>query len=199
MFYCAGWHVGGLGLRTHTWAYTYTNVYVCMFRATRHRKVLRDIAPAIRPSFWELNFCGCWLPLSFALLVPFVWPRSLNRFVKQGSNPFDARSPRFFSPLFAQRSPLYLFGDYHQPITSARDLWICHLLAPKQYGDVLNRKKWWCAAILNLCLELCPIQLHRRHCTLKFASITFSRSFFIIHVDSKRLGQFIIFIKKIHN
>lgn len=40
--------------------YTHTHTYVSVWRteAVRHRKVLGDIAPAIRPSFWELNFCG---------------------------------------------------------------------------------------------------------------------------------------------
>lgn len=104
---------------THTRTHTHTNV--CMFRATRHRKVLRDIAPAIRPSFWELNFCGCRHPLSFASLESFVRPKGWTD-SRQGSNPFDARSPRFFSRCFLSRSPAFPRLLYHQLITSTHDL-----------------------------------------------------------------------------
>lgn len=68
MFYRAGWYVGGpraAPIHTHPSTYTRdTHVRArahkreCVCKAARHRKVLRDIAPAIRPSFWELNFCG---------------------------------------------------------------------------------------------------------------------------------------------
>lgn len=54
-------------IHTHTHMQRYTRIHASVRRteAVRHRKVLGDIAPAIRPSFWELNFCGSrlFLPL----------------------------------------------------------------------------------------------------------------------------------------
>lgn len=42
----------------HTITHTLTRVRGVRVGPRGTRKVLRDIAPAIRPSFWELNFCG---------------------------------------------------------------------------------------------------------------------------------------------
>lgn len=97
------------GPRGCTYPHTYVHIYVYkregMCKAARHRKVLGDIAPAIRPSFWELNFCGSrhrsrHLPSPPTSRSPFVYPKAWTG-SSQGSSPFDARSLRFFLPLLA--------------------------------------------------------------------------------------------------
>lgn len=175
MFYRAGWHVGGLGLHLSTYttstqtSYMYVTharnrecVCVCVCKAARHRKVLRDIASAIRPSFWELNFCGSRLrspspsPLSTLKLGPV---RAKDRALLTR----DLR--RFFSPLLAAIPCISLVTITGQ--SRARVIYESVIYPPlKHHGDSGNlaslKRARYVAVLPIRFIELRPIQLHRR-------------------------------------